>query len=115
MRPASLLQASSDSDPLDRKQQKVRQDEFQLSDGLVLLHGQPGSWIEKAVAISYLDRRLLRQRSRDLPWAILDGVGQRPPVADDYEIPCVAADSNEWQRELLTVLGLASSVPESAS
>jgi hypothetical protein len=114
VRPASLLQASSDSDPLDRKQQKVRQEEFQLSDGLVLLHGRPGSWIEKAVAIGYLDRRLLRQRSRDLPWAILDRVGQRPPVADDYDVPCVPVTSSEWQRELLAVLGLAPPVPESA-
>jgi hypothetical protein len=114
VRPASLLQAGSDSDPLDRKQQKMRQDEFQLSDGLVLLHGRPGSWIEKAVATSYLDRRLLRQRYRDLPWAILDRVGQRLPVADDYDVPCVPATSKEWQRELLTVLGLAPSISASA-
>jgi hypothetical protein len=114
VRPTSLPQAGSDSDPLDRKQQKVRQDEFQLSDGLVLLHGHPGPWIERAVAISYLDRRLLRQRHRDLPWAILDPVGQRPPVADDYDVPCVVTTSKEWQRELLTVLELAPPVSASA-
>ena len=114
VRPASLLQAASDSDPLDRKQQRLRQDEFQLSDGLVLLHGRPGSWIEKAVATSYLDRRLLRQRYRDLPWAILDRVGQRPLAADDYDVPCVPATSKEWQRELLTVLGLAPPISASA-
>jgi len=115
VRPTSLLQAGSDSDPLDRKHQKVRQDEFQLSDGLVLLHGHPGSWIERAVAMSYLDRRLLRQRNRNLPWAILDRVGQRPPVADDYDVPCVLTTSKEWQRELLTVLELALPVSGSAS
>jgi hypothetical protein len=113
VRPTTLLQASSDWDPLDRKRQKVRQYEFHVSDGLVLLHGHPGTWIERAVAMSYVDRRLLRQRYRDLPWAILDQVGQPPSVADDYEVPCVPATSKEWQRELLTVLGLAP--PASAS
>jgi hypothetical protein len=103
----SLLSASVDSDPLDRKLQRARQDEFQLSDGLVLLHGHPGSWIEKAVAIGYLDRRLLRQRYRDLPWAIIDRVGQLPPIADEYDVPYVLTTSKEWQRELLSVLGLA--------
>src|SRR5262249_48388287 len=107
VRPTSLLNASSDSDPLDRKQQKARQDEFQRSDGLVLLHGHPGTWIESAVEIRYLDRRLLRQRHYDLPWAILDRVGQPLPVAEDYDVPCVSAISKEWQRELLNVLGLA--------
>jgi hypothetical protein len=110
----SLLRASSDTDPLDRKRQKLRQDEFQLSDGLVLLHGHSGAWIERAVAMSYFDRRLLRQRYRDLPWAILDRVGKRPPVADDYDVPCVPAASNEWQRELLTVLGLPAPLSASA-
>ena len=105
--PASLLQASSDSDPLDRQQQKIRQGHFGQSHGLVLLHGRPGTWIEKAVARSYNDRRLLLQRYLDLPWAILDRVGQRPPIADVYEVPCVPAASKEWPRELLSVLGLA--------
>ena len=114
VRPTSLLQAGSASDLLDRKQQKVRQDEFQLSDGLVLLHGHPGAWIERAVAISYLDRRLLRQRNRNLPWAVLDRVGQRPSVADDYDVPCVLTTSKEWQRDLLTVLELAPPVSGSA-
>jgi hypothetical protein len=114
VRPTSLLQASNDSDSLDRKRQRARHDEFQLSDGLVLLHGHPGTWIERAVATGYLDRRLLRQRYRDLPWAILDRVGRPPPVADDYEVPCVPATSKEWQRELLTVLGLAPPISGSA-
>ena len=107
VRPANLTQANGNADPLDRGQQKQRQRQFELSDGLVLLHGRRGTWIETAVAMSYLDRRLLRQRYRDLPWAILDRVGERPPVVDDYEVPCVPATSGEWQRELLTVLGLS--------
>ncbi len=114
VRPASLLKASSDADPLDREQRKLRQNEFQVSDGLVLLHGRPSTWIEMAVAISYNDRRLLRQRYRDLPWAILDRVGQRPPVAVDYDVPCVPAASSEWRHELLAVLGLAPPVALSA-
>jgi hypothetical protein len=107
VRPANLTQANGNADPLDRGQQKQRQRQFELSDGLVLLHGRRGTWIETAVAMSYLDRRLLRQRYRDLPWAILDRVGERPPVVDDYEVPCVPATSGEWQRELLAVLGLS--------
>jgi hypothetical protein len=114
VRPASLLQASGDLDPLDCDQRKLLQDEFGVSDGLVLLHGPPGAWIERAVARSYLDLRLFRQRHRDLPWAILDRVGQRPAVADDYDVPCVPAASNDWQRELLAALGLAPTAAASA-
>ena len=105
VRPANLLRASGDSDPLDREQQKQRQVQFASSDALVILHCRPGSWIENAVANVYLDRRLLRQRQRDLPWAILDRIGAPPKVADDYEVPCVAT-SGEWPRQLLMTLGL---------
>src|SRR5262249_36531675 len=84
VQPARLLQANGDTDPLDRNQQKQRQEQFRLSHGLVLLHGRPGAWIERAVAVTYLDRQLLLQRDRDLPWAILDQVGERPAVADVY-------------------------------
>ena len=98
VRPISLLQSGTELDLLDRKQQKARQDEFQLSDGLVLLHARPGAWIDRALALSYLDRRLLRQRYRDLPWAILDRVGQSPPAADVYDVPCVLATSKDWRR-----------------
>jgi len=75
VRPVKLAQANGDLDPLDREQQKQLQLQFASSDGLVFLHGRSGSWIENAVAMSYLVRRLLRQRQRDLPWAILDRVG----------------------------------------
>src|SRR5262249_47332049 len=103
---ANLARASADSDPLDREQQKQRQAQFALSDGLVLLHGRPGTWIENAVASVYFDRRLLRQRHHDLPWAILDRIGAPPEVADDYPVPCVPATSGEWPRQLLVALGL---------
>jgi hypothetical protein len=106
VRPANLPQASGDSDPLDREQEKQRQHQFASSDGLVLLHGRRGTWIENAVANDYLVRRLLRQRHRDLPWAILDRVGAPPKVADVYDVPCVPATSGEWPRQLLVALGL---------
>jgi TIR domain len=106
VRPANLPQASGDWDPLDREQQKQRQLQFASSDGLVLLHGSCGTWIENAVAKGYLDRRLLRQRHLNLPWAILDPVGAPPMVADDYNVPCVPATSGEWPRQLLAALGL---------
>ena len=108
VRPANLPQASGDLVPLDREQEKQRQLQFASSDGLVLLHGGRGTWIENAVANDYLVRRLLRQRQRDLPWAILDRVGAPPSVADAYDVPCVSATSNEWPRRLLVALGLAS-------
>jgi hypothetical protein len=114
VQPINLQHASGDTDPLDRNQQKQRQGDFALSDALVILHGRPGSWIEKAVKLSYVDRRLLRQRCRDLPWAILDRVGRPPPVADVYGVPCVPGISGEWRRELLTVLGLSPRDPGSA-
>jgi TIR domain len=107
VRPANLAPASGDADPLDRERQKQRQLQFASSDGLVLLHASRGSWLEHAVATNYNDRRLLLQRDRNLPWAILDRVGARPPVADDYEVPCVPATSDGWQQELLAALGLA--------
>jgi hypothetical protein len=108
VRPVKLAQANGDLDPLDREQQKQLQLQFASSDGLVFLHGRSGSWIENAVAMSYLVRRLLRQRQRDLPWAILDRVGSPPSVADAYDVPCVPATSNEWPRRLLVALGLVS-------
>jgi TIR domain len=107
VRPANLPRASGDSDPLDREQQKQRQVQFASSDGLVLLHGHRGTWIENAVANGYLDRRLLRQRHLDLPWAILDRIGAPPKVADVYDVPCVPATSGEWPRQLLVALGLS--------
>jgi hypothetical protein len=58
------------------------------------------------VANGYLDRRLLRQRHLDLPWAILDRIGAPPKVANDYDVPCVSATSREWPRQLLVALGL---------
>lgn len=106
VRPATLAPANGDTDPLDRERQKERQRRFAESDGLVLLHGSRGSWLEQAVAVSYNDRRLLLQRHRNLPWAILDRVGARPPVADDYDVPCVPGTVGGWQRELLAALGL---------
>jgi hypothetical protein len=106
VRPVNLPRASDDSDPLDRKQQKQRHVQFAASDALVLLHGGPGTWIENAVANGYLDRRLLRQRQLDLPWAILDRIGAPPKVAEDYDVPCVPATCSEWPRQLLAALGL---------
>jgi hypothetical protein len=89
VRPANLPQASGDLDPLDRQQQKQRQLQFASSDGLVLLHGHSGTWIENAVAMSYNDRRLLWQgQRRDLPWAILDRVG--PPLRWPTTMTCRA-------------------------
>jgi hypothetical protein len=109
VRPVKLAQANGDADLLDRARQKERRHQFALSNGLVLLYSGRDSWLEDAVATSYLDRRLLRQRQCNLPWAILDHVGSKPSVADDYDVPCVPATSGEWQRALLTALGLSSS------
>jgi len=112
VQPLKLVQLNGDQDPLDRKLQKQRQDQFALSHGLVLLHsGRDSSWLEGAVAASYFDRRLLWQRQRHLPWAILDRVGARPQVADVYDVPCVPTTSSGWQRDLLVVLGLSSCNP----
>ena len=114
VRPASLAPTHSSADPLDRDQQKERQLLFAESHALVLVHSNGGSWLEHAVASSYNDRQLLLQRQRNLPWAILDRVGQKPPIADDYEVPCVATTATGWQRELLATLGLANPAAEPA-
>jgi hypothetical protein len=108
VRPVKLAQANGDLDPLDREQQKQRQLQFASSDGLVLLHGRRGTWIENAVELSYRQRQLLWQsRHNNLPWAILDRVGDPLSVADTYDVPCVPATSNEWPRQLLVALGLS--------
>jgi hypothetical protein len=109
--PRSLPPSTGDADPLGQEQKRKRHDLFAVSEGLVLLHDKPGDWIEAAVRVAHLDRRLLRQRHRDLPWAILDLVGTPPEVAEDYDVPCVPGTSPEWQGELLAALGL--SPPES--
>ena len=114
VRPASLASTHSSADPLDRDRQKERQLLFSESHALVLVHSEGGSWLEHAVATSYNDRQLLLQRQRNLPWAILDRVGQKPPIADDYEVPCVATTATGWQRELLVTLGLANPEAEPA-
>jgi TIR domain len=109
VRPAKLAQANGELDPLDREQQKQRQLQFASSDGLVLLHGRRGTWIENAVELNYRHRRLLWQsRHNNLPWAILDRVGDALSVADTYDVPCVPAASNAWPRHLLVALGLVS-------
>jgi hypothetical protein len=107
VQPGSLPKSYINTDPLGQEQKKERHRIFETTEGLVLLYGQPGAWIEDAVQMIYLDRRLFRQRDRDLPWAILDFVGETPQVVKDYEVPCVLASSPEWQRELLTALGLS--------
>src|SRR5262249_40495594 len=107
VRPANLSRANGDTDPLDRDHQKRRQRQFEASDGLVLLQGGRSSWIEEAVEASYYERRLLRQRSRDLPWVILAPVGRRLSVVDDYDVPYVEAAPGTWPRDLLTKLGLS--------
>ena len=114
VRPANLAPTRSSADPLDRDRQKERQLLFSESHALVLVHSEGGSWLEHAVATSYNDRQLLLQRQRNLPWAILDRVGQKPPIADDYEVPCVATAATGWQRELLATLGLANPAAEPA-
>ena len=40
--------------------------------------------------------------------------GKKPPIADDYEVPCVATTATGWQRELLATLGLANPEAEPA-
>jgi len=111
----SLAPTRSSVDPLDRDRQKERQLLFAESHGLVLVHSSGGSWLEHAVATSYNDRQLLLQRQRNLPWAILDRVGQKPPIADDYDVPCVPARAEGWQHELLVTLGLANPDAEPAA
>jgi hypothetical protein len=108
VRPSKLIQADGDPDLLNREQQDERQTRLASSHGLVLLHSGRDSWLERAVANNYFHRRLLWQRERLLPWAILNNVGERPQVADDYGVPCVPTTSNEWRYDLLTVLGLVS-------
>jgi len=108
VKPASLLGSSGFLDWRDRKWRSARQQCFQVSNALVLLHGAPGKWINQAISTSYFDRRILRQRYHDLPWAILDQVGQPPTAAEVYEVPCVPTSSEEWRSELLAILGLDS-------
>ena len=115
VRPVSLAPTRSSVDPLDRDRQKERQLLFAESHGLVLVHSSGGSWLEHAVATSYNDRQLQLQRQRNLPWAILDRVGQKPPIADDYDVPCVPARAKGWQHELLVTLGLANPDAEPAA
>jgi hypothetical protein len=107
--PLHLIQSNGDQDPLGRAQQLQRRQEYANSRGLVFLHSGDDSWLEYAVRASYNDRYRFRQQQRDLPWAILDYVGERPQVADLYDVPCVPTASNSWQQDLLTVLGLSSS------
>jgi len=38
-----------------------------------------------------------------------------PPIADDYDVPCVPARAEGWQHELLVTLGLANPDAEPAA
>jgi len=111
VQPSKLVQPNDDEHPLDRALRERRQILFASSHGVVLLHSGHDSWLEAAVAMAYSERRLLLQRQRHLPWAILDHMGTRPQVAELFDVPCVLATSSGWQRELLTKLGLASPSP----
>jgi hypothetical protein len=115
VRPTTLSSIGDELDPFDHERHKRRRQVFESSHALVFLDGGREGWLEHAVETSYLDRQLLWQRQRHLPWAILHRPGGKPAVADDYDVPCVPADSENWQRALLVALGLATGAGGAAS
>jgi hypothetical protein len=105
--PDSLPEPAAD-DSLQQRQSEQRLREYTWCDGIVLLRaGAPDELLRIEVMAAYKDRqRLYQQRHRNIPWAIVDRLGDAPPVYSAYRVPCVAAAGQDWPDRLVRTLGL---------
>jgi hypothetical protein len=109
--PDSLPEPATD-DALQQRQSELRLREYALCDGIVLLRTGIDEMLHIDVMAAYKDRqRLYQQRRQNIPWAIIDRLGDAPPVYSAYRVPCVPATSSDWPDRLVHTLGLNGNLP----
>ena len=105
--PDNLVMPVND-DALFQREREQRLREYELCDAIVLLRARSADSIRVDVMAAYKDRRwLLQQRHLNIPWAILDRIGDDLPIATVYRCPRVVAKGNDWPDRLIGVLGLS--------
>jgi hypothetical protein len=90
----------------DRRKEQLR--EYSHCHGLVMLRTRDSD-LHLDIKAMYLDRRLLWQDPdyrKNLPWAIVDQIGDDFPVAKDYGVPRVLTSDPDWPERLLQELHL---------
>jgi hypothetical protein len=104
--PESLPEPVGD-DALLEEERKKRLKEYAECDGLVLLRTGADEALRLEVMAAYKDRqRVFQQLRRTIPWAIVDRLGNAPPLFSAYRVPCVPATSPSWPDQLIRTLGL---------
>jgi hypothetical protein len=104
--PDSLPQADDDVYVSTKRDARLR--EYSRCDGVALLRAKDSD-IRLDVMTIYRDlRRLAQEYRRNIPWAVLDQVGDEFPIAADYGVPRVPASSSNpnWPDDLLPTLRL---------
>jgi hypothetical protein len=104
--PASLPNPADDVYIPEKRNDKLR--EYSLCNGVALLRAKDAD-IRLDIMIIYRDRqRFYQEDRRNIPWAIVDQVGDEFPVAADYGVPRVPASNSNpnWPDELLQKLSL---------
>jgi hypothetical protein len=105
--PDTLLPNDSSSEPTIS--QSVNR-EYEFSHGLALLRPEHAD-IRYEVMKAYLDRqRLLQEKHKNLPWAILDKSDDDLSVAKTYGVPRIMMSAPDWPDRLLSALGLTAQV-----
>jgi hypothetical protein len=104
--PESLPEPVADDALLQQLREK-RLEEYAECDGLALLRTGADDTLRLEVMAAYKDRqRVYQQRRRNIPWAIVDRVGNAPPVFSAYKVPCIPATAPGWPDQLIRTLGL---------
>jgi hypothetical protein len=102
VRPINL--PSAEHDFFKGEERKKKLDEYANCDGLALLRTtDPEN--ERSLMRMYQDRRRLYQEYHiNLPWAVVDEVGDDWPVAKQYRAPQVVTSDPSWPDRLLETL-----------
>jgi hypothetical protein len=102
------------NDALLQQQREERLQEYALCDAIVLLRTGDDDALRIDVMATYTYRQHLHaQRRRNIPWAIVDRVGNAPPFFSIYRVPCVPATFPGWPDQLIRTLGLQTATASS--
>jgi hypothetical protein len=101
------LPSPIDDDALLQRQRDQRIREYTLCDAIVLLRARSDDAMRVEVMAAYKDRqRIFQERQVNIPWAILDHIGNELPVATTYRVPRVITNGPDWPNRLFDILGL---------
>ena len=104
VRPTALPRATIDVFVAAERKNKLK--EYAVCHGLALLRTGDAD-IDLDVMTVYRDRnRLYQEHKINLPWAIVDQVGNDCEIADNYQVPRIMGSDSDWPTRLLRELQL---------